>query len=297
MPTPPPAPPGGAPVRAAVPRPPARHAFCEHPGPLAIAHRGFSLDGRENTLAAFEAAVRLGYRYLETDVRATADGRLVAFHDEQLDRVSDVSGRLADLPWSVVRAARVGTGPGAGEAVPLLEDVLGAFPRARFNVDVKSAAALAGIGEVLRRTGAHERVLLTSFGERRRRAALAAAGTGPGGAAPATSASLPRTAAALLGVRLGAPALVRTALGAGARGDGGGAVDALQVPVRHGGLSVVSQGFVDAAHRAGAQVHVWTVDDPAQVHALLDLGVDGIITDRADLLREALRARGQWVGA
>ncbi|WP_432573503.1 glycerophosphodiester phosphodiesterase family protein [Kineococcus sp. SYSU DK005] len=283
-----------APARAAVPRPPARHPFCEHPGPLAVAHRGFSLDGRENTLDAFEAAVRLGYRYLETDVRATADGRLVAFHDERLDRVSDVSGRLADLPWSVVRAARVGEAAGPGGGVPLLEDVLGSFPAARFNVDVKSAAALAGIGGVLSRTGAHGRVLLTSFGERRRRAALAAAGTGPGGRAPATSASLPRTAAALLGVRLGAPALVRAALGACG---GAGGVDAVQVPVRHGDLGVVSQGFVDAVHRAGAQVHVWTVDEPVQVHALLDLGVDGIITDRADLLRGVLRARGQWVGA
>ncbi|WP_432505022.1 glycerophosphodiester phosphodiesterase family protein [Kineococcus arenarius] len=264
-----------------------RHPFCEHPGPLAVAHRGFSLTGCENTLAAFSAAVDLGYRYLETDVRATADGRLVAFHDERLDRVSDVAGRLGDLPWSVVRTARVGSGAnGGGEPVPLLEDVLGAFPHARFNVDVKTPAALAGIGEVLRRTAAHERVLLTSFSERRRVAALAAAGRGAGGAAVATSASLPRTAAAVVGVRARRPAVVRAALAG---------VDAVQVPVRHRGAVVVSEGLVDAVHRAGAQVHVWTVDEAVQMHALLDLGVDGLITDRADVLREVLRARGQWV--
>ncbi|WP_432533288.1 glycerophosphodiester phosphodiesterase family protein [Kineococcus arenarius] len=252
-----------------------------------MAHRGFSLTGCENTLAAFSAAVELGYRYLETDVRATADGRLVAFHDERLDRVSDVSGRLADLPWSVVRTARVGSAAsGGGEPVPLLEDVLGAFPHARFNVDVKTPAALAGIGEVLRRTAAHERVLLTSFSERRRVAALAAAGRGAGGAAVATSASLPRTAAVVVGVRARRPAVVRAALAG---------VDAVQVPVRHRGAVVVSEGLVDEVHRAGAQVHVWTVDEAVQMHALLDLGVDGLITDRADVLREVLRARGQWV--
>ncbi|WP_374115834.1 glycerophosphodiester phosphodiesterase family protein [Kineococcus sp. TRM81007] len=278
----------GAPVLSAragaVPRPPARHPFCEHPGPLAVAHRGFAPDGGENTPAAFAAAVRLGFRYLETDVRATADGRLVAFHDERLDRVSDVSGRLAQLPWSVVRRARVD----GGEEVPLLEDVLGSFPAARFNVDVKTPVALAGLGEVLRRTGAHGRVLLTSFSERRRRAALAVAGRDAGGAAPATSASLPLTAAALAGVRAHRAALVRTALGG---------VDAVQVPVRHRGVAVVSEAFVDAVHRAGAQVHVWTVDEAVQMHALLDLGVDGLITDRADVLREVLLARGQWVPA
>ncbi|WP_432496046.1 glycerophosphodiester phosphodiesterase family protein [Kineococcus gypseus] len=268
-----------APPARPAPRPPARHPFCEHPGPLAVAHRGFSRTGQENTVAAFAAAVGMGFAYLETDVRATADGRLVAFHDERLDRVSDVRGRLAELPWSVVRGASVG-----GEHVPLLEDVLGSFPRTRVNVDVKTPAALAGLGEVVRRTGAGERVLLTSFSERRRRSALA--GARAHGVVPATSASLPGTALALAGVAARCRALVRAAL----RG-----VDAVQVPVRHRGVAVVGEAFVDAVHRAGAQVHVWTVDEPVQMHALLDLGVDGLITDRADVLREVLRARGQWV--
>ncbi|WP_432485142.1 glycerophosphodiester phosphodiesterase family protein [Kineococcus esterisolvens] len=277
-------------MRPPAPRPVARHPFCEHPGPLAVAHRGFSLTGRENTLAAFAAAVELGFTHLETDVRATADGRLVAFHDERLDRVSDVSGQLAALPWSVVRTARVGSSSGGpGEPVPLLEDALGSFPGARFNVDVKTPAALAGLGGVLRRTGAHGRVLLTSFSERRRVAALAAAGRGADGSRPATSASLVRTAAALAGLR--SPGAVRAAVVRAALGG----VDAVQVPVRHRGVAVVSEALVDAVHRAGAQVHVWTVDEAVQMHALLDLGVDGLITDRADVLRGVLRARGQWV--
>ncbi|MEZ0163488.1 glycerophosphodiester phosphodiesterase family protein [Kineococcus sp. LSe6-4] len=262
-----------------VPRPPARHAFCAWDGPIAMAHRGFAAGptaGLENTLPAFAAAVDLGYTYLETDVRATADGVLLAFHDEHLDRVTDGHGDLSALTWPQVRRLRV-----AGrEGVPRLEDVLGTFPTARFNLDVKTRTAVAGLGDVLARTRAHGRVLVTAFDDRRRRAALAATGTDE-----ATSASSLGTALALVGSRLHLPALTRRALAG---------LDAVQVPARHGGLEVVSARFVDAVHRAGAQVHVWTVDDPAQIGALLDLGVDGIITDRADVLKDVLSARGQW---
>ncbi|NYD20613.1 glycerophosphoryl diester phosphodiesterase [Kineococcus aurantiacus] len=263
-------------------RPPARHAFCAWDGPIAMAHRGFSatgpLRGLENCLPAFAAAVDLGYTYLETDVRATADGQLVAFHDEHLDRVTDGRGDLSQLPWSQVRRLRVG----GREPVPTLEEVLGSFPRARFNLDVKTEAALPHLAGVLDRTAAHGRVLVTAFGQRRRRAALAAVG-----GREATSASSPGTALALAGALLRAPFLVRAAVGG---------VDAVQVPVRHGGVEVVSERFVTAVHRAGAQVHVWTVDDPVQIEALLDLGVDGIITDRADVLKDVLTRRGQWIG-
>ncbi|WP_345714197.1 glycerophosphodiester phosphodiesterase family protein, partial [Kineococcus glutinatus] len=135
-----------------------------------MAHRGFSRDGLENTLVAFGAAVDLGYRYLETDVHATADGQLVAFHDEHLDRVSDARGRIAALPWERVRRARVG----GREPVPLLAEVLDAFPGVHVNVDVKDAAAVGPLVEVVRRTAAARRVCVASFAERRRRAALAA---------------------------------------------------------------------------------------------------------------------------
>ncbi|MGI4895054.1 MAG: glycerophosphodiester phosphodiesterase family protein, partial [Janthinobacterium lividum] len=248
-------------------RPPARHPFSDFPGPLAMAHRGFSRDGLENSLTAFAAAVDLGYRYLETDVRATSDGEVVAFHDEHLDRVTDGRGELSRLPWSRVRGARIG----GREPIPRLEELLGSFPQARFNIDVKTEVAIPGLIEALRRTSSHDRVLVTAFGEKRRRAALAAIG-----AATATSASSVRTALALVGVRTRSEALVRASLGG---------VDAVQVPVRHAGIDVVTAASIDAVHRGGAQVHVWTIDDPRQINALLDLGVDGILTDRADVLR------------
>ncbi|MFD9130057.1 glycerophosphodiester phosphodiesterase, partial [Kitasatospora sp. NPDC059571] len=118
------------------------HPFLDHPGPLAFAHRGGDLGHPENSLAAFEAAVALGYRYLETDVHATRDGVLVAFHDSRLDRVTDATGAVAELPWDTVGRARIG----GTEPVPLLEDLLGAFPAARFNIDVKAAPGGGGRG-------------------------------------------------------------------------------------------------------------------------------------------------------
>ncbi|WP_353941271.1 glycerophosphodiester phosphodiesterase [Streptomyces sp. HUAS MG91] len=250
-----------------------RHPYLDHPGPLALAHRGGAAGGLENTLAAFRHAVDLGYRYIETDVHATSDGRLVAFHDATLDRVTDARGRIADLPWTEIRHARVaGTEP-----VPLFEDLLEAFPDVRWNVDVKAEPALVPLLDLLRRTRAWDRVCVGSFSERRVARAQAVAG--------------PRLATSygtkgVLGLRLksyGLPAALRSS-----------AVCA-QVPVTHGRIRVVDERFVRAAHARGLQVHVWTVNDESEMRRLLDLGVDGIVSDRIETLREVLKDRGSWV--
>ena len=140
-----------------------RHPFLDHPGPLAFAHRGGAAGGLENTMTAFRRAVDLGYRYLETDVHATSDGVLVAFHDTTLDRVTDARGRIAALPWSRVRQARVG----GREPVPLFEELLEAFPAARFNVDVKAPEAIAPLVAAVRRADAFDRVCVGSFSQAR----------------------------------------------------------------------------------------------------------------------------------
>nr|WP_202460809.1 glycerophosphodiester phosphodiesterase [Streptomyces sp. SID1328] len=245
----------------------------DHPGPIPFAHRGGAAEGVENTVAQFRRAVALGYRYIETDVHLTADGTLVAFHDDSLDRVTDGTGRVADLPWAEVRQARVG----GREPVPLFAELLETFPEVRWNVDVKAEAALLPLLELVGRTDAWDRVCLGSFSEARVRRAQRLAG--------------PRLATSfgtlgVLGLRLrswGLPAPVR------------GSAVAAQVPETQSGVPVADGRFVRAAHARGLQVHVWTVNEPERMHRLLELGVDGIMTDHIDTLREVMEDRGVWV--
>jgi glycerophosphoryl diester phosphodiesterase len=248
-------------------------AFLDAPRPLAFAHRGGAADGDENTAEAFGRAIALGYRYVETDVHATADGVPVVFHDAALDRLTGAAGRVADLRWADLATLRIG---GAG-VVPRLEDVLAAWPTVRFNIDVKAANAVAPTVEVIHAGGAEERVLLASFSDARLARLRALAG-------PRVATSLGRgevvrlRLSSLTGLPLRLPP---TAVAA-------------QVPVRHGRLPIVDRRFVARAHRLGLQVHVWTIDDPAEMTRLLDLGVDGIMTDRPAALREVCMARGVW---
>ncbi|MFF9150389.1 glycerophosphodiester phosphodiesterase [Streptomyces sp. NPDC014861] len=249
-----------------------RHPYLDHPLPLPFAHRGGTADGLENTAAAFRRAAAAGYRYFETDVHTTADGVLVAFHDSTLDRVTDASGLIRDLPWAAVREARV-----AGkEPLPLFEDLLQEFPEARWNVDLKTESALAPLVDLVSRTDAWDRVLVSSFTEARIARAQRLAG-------PRLATSYGVTGVAALRMRsLGVPVPLRA-----------GAV-AAQVPETQGGIRVVDRRFVRAAHARGLQVHVWTVNDAERMDSLLDLGVDGIMTDHLETLREVLTARGAW---
>ncbi|MEU3507105.1 glycerophosphodiester phosphodiesterase [Streptomyces longwoodensis] len=249
-----------------------RHPYLDHPGPIPFAHRGGAADGLENTAAQFRRALEAGYRYLETDVHATRDGKLVAFHDATLDRVTDGAGRIADLPWADVRHARV-----AGqEPVPLFEELLEAFPEARWNVDLKAEPALHPLLNLIGRANAWDRVCVGSFSETRVVRAQRLAG--------------PRLATSygtrgVLGLRLrswGLPAALRRS------------AVAAQVPESQSGVRVVDARFVRAAHARGLQVHVWTVNEPERMHRLLDLGVDGIMTDHIDTLRKVMEERGAW---
>ncbi|MBT2430138.1 glycerophosphodiester phosphodiesterase [Streptomyces sp. CB00316] len=251
---------------------PSRHPYLDHATPIAFAHRGGAADGVENTAAAFRRAATAGYRYFETDVHTTADGRLVAFHDPTLDRVTDATGRISTLPWSEVRRARVG----GIEPLPLLEELLEEFPEARWNVDVKAEPALEPLLELIRRTDAWDRVCVGSFSETR-----------------------VARAHRLAGPRLATSYGVRGVLGLRLRSYGiwaalrAGAVCA-QVPERQSGIPVADARFVRTAHALGLQVHVWTVNEPERMAALLDLGVDGIMTDHIETLRTVLSERGAW---
>lgn len=257
-------------------------AGIDQPGSvLAFAHRGGAfhpeIEGLENTRAAFQHAVDLGYRYLETDVHATKDGVLLAFHDSVLDRVTADRGAIQELAYVDVRKALIG----GREQIPTLEELFETFPDTCFNIDLKSTAAIRPLIDLIDRTAAHDRVCVASFSERRMRTFRSLTRGRVATAAAPITVALRRfvPTATLADVLLRDPAA------------------ALQVPHRRRGLTIVNAAFVARAHAAGRHVHVWTVDDPAQMSDLLDIGVDGLMTDRTDLLREVLMERGQWMGA
>jgi glycerophosphoryl diester phosphodiesterase len=257
----------------------ADYAFLDHPGPLAFAHRGGiglpGSSGLENSMAAFQAAVDLGYRYLETDVHVTADDQVVAFHDSSLERTTGGAGRIAQLTYDALAGHRIG----GREQIPLLEDVLSTWPQTRVNIDVKARRAIDPVVRVVRRLGAEERVCFASFSERRIRKVRRLLG--------------PRVATAY--GPLGVAALAALPVDGLRRRLLSAPVPCLQVPWRvRGRFELVTPGFVRRAHRLGKHVHVWTIDDPDTMHLLLDRGVDGIMSDRIDVLRDVLVQRGQW---
>lgn len=256
-------------------------------GVLAFAHRGGAehpdLVGRENTLTAFRHAVDLGYRYLETDVHTTRDGVLVACHDADLARVAGHDAQVADLTWDDVRAIPVG-----GEPVPRFADLWDALPAARFNVDLKSEGAVCALAAFVHARRAErpaDRLLVASFSRRRLRAFRRLVADLPDGPVP-TSAHPLEGAAYLL---LPSGRLARRLAGAPL---------ALQVPHRQRvgpvTITVASAGLVRRAHAAGVQVHVWTIDDADEIATLLRRGVDGVMTDRTDVLKDVLQRSGLW---
>ncbi|MGO9973267.1 MAG: glycerophosphodiester phosphodiesterase [Solirubrobacteraceae bacterium] len=260
------------------------HAYLADPGPVAFAHRGGAGDAPENTLAAFEIARQLGYRYLETDVHLTRDGALVAFHDDRLDRVTDRTGAISELDIDEVLAADAGytfspdggrTFPfrGCGIRVPRMAEILAQWPDARVNIDPKSDACVEPLAVLLDELEAWERVCVGSFSDQRlhriRRLARGRACTSMG----------PR---AVTVVRLASETGRMPRLGA----------HCIQVPISQGPVRIVTGRFVAAAHRAGLRVHVWTINDERTIDELLDLGVDGIMTDQLRVLSGVFAGRG-----
>jgi glycerophosphoryl diester phosphodiesterase len=250
--------------------------------PIGLAHRGGALHADnvdlENTLAAFRTAVRLGYRYLETDVHATADGRLLAFHDTHLDRVTDATGAIAQLPYAAVREARInGT-----EEIPLLAHLLEEFPDARINIDIKAPGAIGPLVRTISEHNAVDRVCVGSFSERRLRAVRRALGPRLATAAGQVGVAALRFAPGLVSRLLSTPAPV------------------LQIPPQHmvagRRITLVTPALVERVHQLGKHLHVWTIDDPDEMHRLLDLGVDGIVSDRIDTLAAVLAERGVALG-
>lgn len=253
-------------------------SYGDHPGPLAIAHRGGMALAPENTLAAFGRATSLGLTHLETDVRTTRDGHVVCFHDPTLRRVTGHPGRVADLDLAELRRLRVG----GTDQVPTLVEAMASFPDARFAIDLKDETSIGAMARLLRANpGWAERVLVAGAWSRwldRLRDEAPGVTTALGWRSLTTLIACSRGGVRPPGLRV--DVLAR----------GGFA----HVPIRLGRLPVHSERVIRRAHELGIRVVVWTVDDPATMRALLDMGVDGIITDRPDVLREVLVSRDQW---
>lgn len=259
--------------------------------PIAFAHRGGAALWPENTCVAFEGALELGYRYIETDLHITRDGHIVCFHDETLERTTDGCGPLAALTLEQLRKLDAGyrftpdggrTYPyrGQGIRVPTLEEALALHPELRLNLEIKPRHAFMeeALWKEIERLDAHERVLVAAAHDAcvHRFRALRPSASLP------TSPGVRGVLRFWLGVRTGLHRFDRYPF------------QALQVPLTHWGLTVVDRAFVEAAHAHGLRVHVWTIDEPKEMERLLDLGVDGVMTDRPDLLKEVMQARGLW---
>ena len=248
------------------------HPFLDGKLPLAFAHRGGASDAPENTLPAFQNAIDLGYRYLETDVHATSDGVLLAFHDDDLARTCATPGRISEMEYAEVSRARVN----GREPIPMMADLLATWPNARINIDCKSDNALRPLIDLLEDANCLDRVCVGSFSDARLRSIR-----DHFGAALCTSLGPKEVARLRLRSWLRRKPLFPDA-------------NAAQIPLKQGPLTVTDKVLVDAAHEVGLQVHVWTIDDVSEMLHVLDIGVDGIMTDRPAVLREVLQARNLW---
>lgn len=250
---------------------PTRHGYLAQPGPVPIAHRGGSLEAEENTLPAFARAVALGYRHVETDVHLSADGEVVIHHDPTLARMTGDPRPLASLDWRTLRQIRTH----GGAALPRLADLLEEFPALHVNIEAKSDAVAEPLAALIRRMGVLDRVGVGSFAANRTARLRAALGEG-------LCWSPARQGVLGLWLRGWGLPLARAPY------------PVVQVPHRFRGIEVVTPRFVRAAHAQGIQVQVWTVNEEAQMRALLDMGVDGLMTDRPEALKALLVARGAW---
>lgn len=249
-----------------------------------FAHRGLvtseaaARGSTENSRDSVRAAVDAGAEYVESDCHLTSDGVAVLFHDSDLRRVTGDPRKVAAVSFAELSELMASRG-----GLLTLRQALEEFPATRFNIDVKADAAARPAGAII--GGYCERVLLTSFSDARRMSALAAAGRAAREAGltvvlPATSPGRTALLRVLLATVFGSRRVQARAFAG---------LDALQIPERQGLIRVLSPRLIAAAHRAGVEVHVWTVNDSPSMHRLVDLGVDGIITDRSDLALAELR--------
>ena len=241
--------------------------------PRVLAHRGLTLGAKgeaidENTIPAFARALEVGATHIESDIQVTSDGVAILFHDDDLSRVAGLQAQVSQLHSSEISQLKLTH----GGSISTLEQVLRAFPKARFNLDFKVGAAVQAGSRVISELNANHRVLVASFSDARR---IAAQELLLGSVSSAGSVSV---LAARLSAGLGYKGL-RSALRGAA---------AIQVPVSFGPLTFASESFIAALKHVGVEAHFWTINEVPEMQRLMALGASGIVTDRADLAVEAL---------
>lgn len=253
-----------------------------NPHPIIFAHRGGGHEAPENSMAAFRLAQAGGITHIETDSHLTADGQVVLCHDDSIDRTYDGRGKIAQMTYAELKKYK----NAAGESIPLLREVFEVFPTLNFNIDAKEPSVTDPLLEVIESCGAASRTLVGSFSEKRLQYVREQDITGL-----STSLGIAAITRLVVASQTGFPADTWRVPGpvSSAR--------AAQIPDKTRGIRVTTPRLIATAHNAGLAVHVWTINDPATMTRLLDWGVDGIMTDRPTMLREILRARGQWSGA
>ena len=246
--------------------------FLQSDFPIAFAHRGGIQEFPENSLKAFKGAFDLGFRYMETDVHATKDGELVAFHDDRLDRVTNRKGKIAQFNFSDLSSALIG----GSEPIPLLVDLLEELPDAKFNIDPKHDAAVEPLAEIVKRTNSINRVCIGSFSDNRIKRVAKLVG-------PKLCTGMGPKSISRLQISKIANLFLDSPFG-----------DCAQVPSKIKGVPFITKEFVKRAHQSGKVVHAWTINESEEIEHLLDLGVDGIMTDNLSTLKSVYLARGIW---
>lgn len=242
-----------------------------------IAHRGGGGEAPENTWSSLEHTAGLGLDWMETDLRATADGVVVLSHDPGLERTTGDPRMIEELRWADLAAVDAGD----GRPPVRLDEALEAHPGLGLNTDLKDDGVVEAAIAAVRRAGALERVRFSSFSSRRLGRARALEPSIRSSLGMRDIATLLLSAEASLPRRL----LRRAVLD---RLSHGGRADAVQIPVAQWGVPVVTRRLIAAAHAAGMEVHVWTIDEPMEMRRLAGLGVDAIITDRPSLALRSL---------
>tara|TARA_B100001142_G_scaffold328061_1_gene387218 strand:+ start:178 stop:978 length:801 start_codon:yes stop_codon:yes gene_type:complete len=245
--------------------------FLDYPYPIPFAHRGGAGAFPENTLPAFQNAVNSGYKYLETDVHSSKDGEVFAFHDDSLDRVTEHSGKISDLTSKEISNIQID----GFAKIPTLLELLETFPEAKLNIDPKADSVVQPLTDLLKHTNSVSRVCIGSFSDKRIKHIRKELGSG-------------------LCVSAGPKKVVKFIAGKLTFSKFKSDYHCLQVPQRSGPVRIITHDFVKRAHSRGLQVHVWTVDDPYEMNELLDLGVDGLMTDEPSILKNVLIERGEW---